>query len=104
MTVVSHQLVWLSSGFICFRHHCDQRSRVQTKIFFFYLGIFQPHVRHLLVLATPVDIVILGLHCSNIQSGNSLLSPYSQLCITWQCVNSLVYLHIAVLLVVMQKN
>uniref|UniRef100_A0A8C0USG7 Nuclear pore complex protein Nup155 n=1 Tax=Cyanistes caeruleus TaxID=156563 RepID=A0A8C0USG7_CYACU len=37
-------------------------------------GIFQPHVRHLLVLATPVDIVILGLHCSNIQSGTGSLN------------------------------
>ncbi|NXI15767.1 NU155 protein, partial [Irena cyanogastra] len=37
-------------------------------------GIFQPHVRHLLVLATPVDIVILGLHCSNIQSGTASLN------------------------------
>uniref|UniRef100_A0A8C0B305 Nucleoporin 155 n=1 Tax=Buteo japonicus TaxID=224669 RepID=A0A8C0B305_9AVES len=32
-------------------------------------GIFQPHVRHLLVLATPVDVVILGLSCANIQAG-----------------------------------
>ncbi|XP_042748074.1 nuclear pore complex protein Nup155-like, partial [Lagopus leucura] len=31
-------------------------------------GIFQPHVRHLLVLATPVDIVILGLSCANTQA------------------------------------
>ncbi|XP_053787958.1 nuclear pore complex protein Nup155 isoform X2 [Vidua chalybeata] len=37
-------------------------------------GIFQPHVRHLLVLATPVDIVILGLHYSNIQSGAGSLN------------------------------
>ncbi|XP_017679081.1 PREDICTED: nuclear pore complex protein Nup155 [Lepidothrix coronata] len=37
-------------------------------------GIFQPHVRHLLVLATPVDIVILGLHCSNIQPGTGSLN------------------------------
>ncbi|KAJ7399498.1 hypothetical protein BTVI_114420 [Pitangus sulphuratus] len=37
-------------------------------------GIFQPHVRHLLVLATPVDIVILGLHCSNIQAGTGSLN------------------------------
>lgn len=88
MTVQSNQLMWLSSGFICLRH-CDQRSRVQTKVFFFYLGIFQPHVRHLLVLATPVDIVILGLHCSNIQSGNTLFFPIPSvlipMCIyTWQ--------------------
>uniref|UniRef100_A0A8B9D8U3 Nucleoporin 155 n=1 Tax=Anser cygnoides TaxID=8845 RepID=A0A8B9D8U3_ANSCY len=34
-------------------------------------GIFQPHVRHLLILATPVDIVILGLSCSNIQAGST---------------------------------
>uniref|UniRef100_A0A669PJP2 Nuclear pore complex protein Nup155 n=1 Tax=Phasianus colchicus TaxID=9054 RepID=A0A669PJP2_PHACC len=34
-------------------------------------GIFQPHVRHLLVLATPVDIVILGLSCANIQAGST---------------------------------
>ncbi|NXN93474.1 NU155 protein, partial [Rhinopomastus cyanomelas] len=37
-------------------------------------GIFQPHVRHLLVLATPVDIVILGLSCTNIQAGTGSLS------------------------------
>ncbi|NXJ15091.1 NU155 protein, partial [Odontophorus gujanensis] len=34
-------------------------------------GIFQPHVRHLLVLATPVDIVILGLSCANTQAGST---------------------------------
>ncbi|NWH73279.1 NU155 protein, partial [Piaya cayana] len=37
-------------------------------------GIFQPHVRHLLVLATPVDIVILGLSCANIQGGSGSLN------------------------------
>ncbi|XP_030368345.1 nuclear pore complex protein Nup155 isoform X2 [Strigops habroptila] len=37
-------------------------------------GIFQPHVRHLLVLATPVDIVILGLSCANIQGGAGSLN------------------------------
>uniref|UniRef100_A0A8C6YMQ4 Nucleoporin 155 n=1 Tax=Nothoprocta perdicaria TaxID=30464 RepID=A0A8C6YMQ4_NOTPE len=37
-------------------------------------GIFQPHVRHLLVLATPVDIVILGLSCANIQAGSGALN------------------------------
>ncbi|KAF1479144.1 hypothetical protein FQV08_0001601, partial [Pygoscelis antarcticus] len=37
-------------------------------------GIFQPHVRHLLVLATPVDIVILGLSCANIQAGTGSLN------------------------------
>ncbi|NXU47237.1 NU155 protein, partial [Turnix velox] len=37
-------------------------------------GIFQPHVQHLLVLATPVDIVILGLSCSNIQAGTGSLN------------------------------
>ncbi|KAE8636462.1 hypothetical protein XENTR_v10003006 [Xenopus tropicalis] len=33
-------------------------------------GIFQPHIRFLLVLATPVDIVILGLSFANLQPGN----------------------------------
>ncbi|NWS72090.1 NU155 protein, partial [Crotophaga sulcirostris] len=37
-------------------------------------GIFQPHVQHLLVLATPVDIVILGLSCANIQGGTGSLN------------------------------
>ncbi|XP_063996077.1 nuclear pore complex protein Nup155 [Pogoniulus pusillus] len=37
-------------------------------------GIFQPHVRHLLVLATPVDIVILGLSYANIQAGTGSLN------------------------------
>uniref|UniRef100_A0A7M4FDX0 Nucleoporin 155 n=1 Tax=Crocodylus porosus TaxID=8502 RepID=A0A7M4FDX0_CROPO len=37
-------------------------------------GIFQPHVRHLLVLATPVDIVILGLSYANIQAGTGVLN------------------------------
>uniref|UniRef100_A0A8C2T5F5 Nucleoporin 155 n=1 Tax=Coturnix japonica TaxID=93934 RepID=A0A8C2T5F5_COTJA len=37
-------------------------------------GIFQPHVRHLLVLATPVDIVILGLSCANTQTGTGSLN------------------------------
>ncbi|NXG52616.1 NU155 protein, partial [Psilopogon haemacephalus] len=37
-------------------------------------GIFQPHVRHLLILATPVDIVILGLSCANIQAGTGSLN------------------------------
>ncbi|NXK00399.1 NU155 protein, partial [Corythaixoides concolor] len=37
-------------------------------------GIFQPHIRHLLVLATPVDIVILGLSCANIQAGTGSLN------------------------------
>ncbi|XP_073400058.1 nuclear pore complex protein Nup155 isoform X1 [Dendrobates tinctorius] len=33
-------------------------------------GIFQPHIRYLLVLATPVDVVILGVSFSNLQTGN----------------------------------
>ncbi|XP_006876995.1 PREDICTED: nuclear pore complex protein Nup155 isoform X2 [Chrysochloris asiatica] len=37
-------------------------------------GIFQPHVRHLLVLATPVDIVILGLSYANLQTGPGVLN------------------------------
>ncbi|OBS78292.1 hypothetical protein A6R68_19317, partial [Neotoma lepida] len=37
-------------------------------------GIFQPHVRHLLVLATPVDIVILGLSYANVQTGSGILN------------------------------
>ncbi|XP_065595993.1 nuclear pore complex protein Nup155 [Cyrtonyx montezumae] len=37
-------------------------------------GIFQPHVRHLLILATPVDIVILGLCCANTQAGTGSLN------------------------------
>uniref|UniRef100_A0A4X2JYW2 Nucleoporin 155 n=1 Tax=Vombatus ursinus TaxID=29139 RepID=A0A4X2JYW2_VOMUR len=37
-------------------------------------GIFQPHVRHLLVLATPVDIVILGLSYANLQTGVGVLN------------------------------
>ncbi|KAM5264755.1 nuclear pore complex protein Nup155 isoform 2-T2 [Ctenodactylus gundi] len=37
-------------------------------------GIFQPHVRHLLVLATPVDIVILGLSYANLQAGSGILN------------------------------
>ncbi|XP_003504041.1 nuclear pore complex protein Nup155 [Cricetulus griseus] len=37
-------------------------------------GIFQPHVRHLLVLATPVDIVILGLSYANVQTGSGVLN------------------------------
>uniref|UniRef100_A0A2K6LWW2 Nucleoporin 155 n=1 Tax=Rhinopithecus bieti TaxID=61621 RepID=A0A2K6LWW2_RHIBE len=41
---------------------------------YFILGIFQPHVRHLLVLATPVDIVILGLSYANLQTGSGVLN------------------------------
>ncbi|XP_066473036.1 nuclear pore complex protein Nup155 isoform X2 [Tiliqua scincoides] len=37
-------------------------------------GIFQPHIRHLLVLATPVDIVILGLSYATLQSGSGALN------------------------------
>ncbi|XP_012873976.1 PREDICTED: nuclear pore complex protein Nup155 [Dipodomys ordii] len=37
-------------------------------------GIFQPHVRYLLVLATPVDIVILGLSYANLQTGSGILN------------------------------
>ncbi|XP_007065800.2 nuclear pore complex protein Nup155 isoform X1 [Chelonia mydas] len=37
-------------------------------------GIFQPHVRYLLVLATPVDIVILGLSYANLQAGSGALN------------------------------
>lgn len=33
-----------------------------------------PHVRHLLVLATPVDIVILGLSYANLQTGSGVLN------------------------------
>lgn len=36
-----------------------------------FTGIFQPHIRHLLVLATPVDIVILGLSYATLQPGKS---------------------------------
>ncbi|XP_018418829.1 PREDICTED: nuclear pore complex protein Nup155-like [Nanorana parkeri] len=35
-------------------------------------GIFQPHIRYLLVVATPVDIVILGLSFANMQAGGDL--------------------------------
>ncbi|KAF7243992.1 hypothetical protein EYD10_09814 [Varanus komodoensis] len=37
-------------------------------------GIFQPHIRHLLVLATPVDIVILGLSYATLQAGSGSLN------------------------------
>ncbi|XP_020651332.3 nuclear pore complex protein Nup155 [Pogona vitticeps] len=37
-------------------------------------GIFQPHIRHLLVLATPVDIIILGLSYTTLQGGSGALS------------------------------
>ncbi|XP_053153166.1 nuclear pore complex protein Nup155 [Hemicordylus capensis] len=37
-------------------------------------GIFQPHIRQLLVLATPVDIVILGLSYTTLQSGSGALN------------------------------
>ncbi|XP_060092043.1 nuclear pore complex protein Nup155 [Heteronotia binoei] len=37
-------------------------------------GIFQPHIRHLLVLATPVDIVILGLSYATLQPGSGALN------------------------------
>ncbi|XP_026571593.1 nuclear pore complex protein Nup155 isoform X1 [Pseudonaja textilis] len=37
-------------------------------------GIFQPHIRHLLVLATPVDIVILGLSYTTLQAGSGTLN------------------------------
>lgn len=33
-------------------------------------GIFQPHIRYLLVLATPVDVVILGVSFASLQAGN----------------------------------
>ncbi|XP_051876297.1 nuclear pore complex protein Nup155 [Pristis pectinata] len=38
------------------------------------VGIFQPHIRQLLVLATPVDIVILGISLTNSQSGMGILN------------------------------
>ncbi|XP_056402290.1 nuclear pore complex protein Nup155 isoform X2 [Hyla sarda] len=31
-------------------------------------GIFQPHIRYLLVLATPVDVIVLGLSFTNLQA------------------------------------
>ncbi|XP_034956535.1 nuclear pore complex protein Nup155 [Zootoca vivipara] len=37
-------------------------------------GVFQPHIRHLLVLATPVDIVILGLSYATLQGGSGSLN------------------------------
>ncbi|XP_029434414.1 nuclear pore complex protein Nup155 isoform X2 [Rhinatrema bivittatum] len=37
-------------------------------------GIFQPHIHYLLVLATPVDIVILGLSYAGLQTGSSNLN------------------------------
>ncbi|XP_035247718.1 nuclear pore complex protein Nup155 [Anguilla anguilla] len=43
-------------------------------------GIFQPHIHFLLVLATPVDVVILGLSFSKAQTGlNDSLSGAMQL-------------------------
>lgn len=43
-------------------------------------GIFQPHIHFLLVLATPVDVVILGLSFSKTQTGlNDSLSGAMQL-------------------------
>ncbi|KAM5193375.1 nuclear pore complex protein Nup155 [Mantella aurantiaca] len=33
-------------------------------------GIFQPHIRYLLVVSTPVDIVILGLSFASLQAGS----------------------------------
>ena len=46
----------------------------------FILGIFQPDVRHLVVLATPVDIVILGLSYSNLQTGMATYITFFQIC------------------------
>ncbi|RXN00006.1 Nuclear pore complex protein Nup155 [Acipenser ruthenus] len=37
-------------------------------------GIFQPHIQYLLVLATPVDIVILGLSFPGSQAGSGVLN------------------------------
>ncbi|XP_030048906.1 nuclear pore complex protein Nup155 [Microcaecilia unicolor] len=37
-------------------------------------GIFQPHIHFLLVLATPVDIVILGLSYAGLQAGSGTLN------------------------------
>ncbi|XP_054843250.1 nuclear pore complex protein Nup155 [Eublepharis macularius] len=37
-------------------------------------GIFQPHIKHLLVLATPVDIVILGLSYATLQADSGVLN------------------------------
>ncbi|XP_060617389.2 nuclear pore complex protein Nup155 [Anolis sagrei] len=37
-------------------------------------GIFLPHIRHLLVLATPVDIAILGLSYATFQAGSGSLN------------------------------
>ncbi|XP_041042883.1 nuclear pore complex protein Nup155 isoform X1 [Carcharodon carcharias] len=37
-------------------------------------GIFQPHIRQLLVLTTPVDIVILGVSFTNSQTGLGILN------------------------------
>lgn len=35
----------------------------------FVQGIFQPHIQHLLCLATPVDIVLLGVSFSKFHDG-----------------------------------
>lgn len=43
---------------------------------FFFSGILQPHIHYLLVLATSVDVVILGLSFPNNQAGESFLQLY----------------------------
>lgn len=46
------------------------------QVVFFFPGILQPHIHYLLVLATSVDVVILGLSFPKSQAGESFL----QLC------------------------
>lgn len=45
---------------------------------FSFLGILQPHIHYLLVLATSVDVVILGLSFPKSQAGESFLHFLSQ--------------------------
>lgn len=44
--------------------------------FFCFSGILQPHIHYLLVLATSVDVVILGLSFPRSQAGESSLQLY----------------------------
>ncbi|MGH0126184.1 UNVERIFIED_CONTAM: hypothetical protein FKN15_005580 [Acipenser sinensis] len=51
-------------------------------------GIFQPHIQYLLVLATPVDIVILGLSFPGSQAGRLDLVFLVILCFTFKFISN----------------
>lgn len=65
----------------------DDHVYMWWESFFVLLGIFQPHIQYLLCLATPVDIVLLGVSFSRPYDGMLTLQTYLEYSMHRKCRN-----------------